>query len=212
MRETVLRGKELPELEAEARAHPTDALAQYYLAKSYYLHLRFSHAQSAYQAAIRLEPNSARAHLGLALSLYESGRLPEAQEAFADTLRLDNRSAWAEYMIGKIAWLQGRVADALPHMQHASQLDPRSAPAWFGLGVCYEQLHRYNEAVEPLRQAIARRENSAQYHTALGEVLVYRGYTDEGRKHYERALQLNPDYGPACQSDGRLLSAQGSRP
>jgi tetratricopeptide (TPR) repeat protein len=202
MRETILRGKALPELEAEARGHPDDALAQYYLAKSYYLHLRFSDARSAYEAAIRLDPNSARAHLGLALSLYESGRLREAEDAFVQTLRLDNRSAWSEYMIGKIAWLQGRLTDALPHMQRATQLDPRSDPAWFGLGVCYEQLHRYNDAVEPLRQAIAHREISAQYHTALGEVLVYRGYTDEGRKHYERALQLNPDYGPACQLMG----------
>jgi tetratricopeptide (TPR) repeat protein len=202
MRETILRGKELPELEAEARSHPDDALTQYYLAKSYYLHLRFSDARSAYAAAIRLDPDSARAHLGLALSLYESGRLREAQDEFAQTLRLDNRSAWAEYMLGKISWLQGRLTEALPHMQRATQLDPRSDPAWFGLGVCYEQLHRYNDAVEPLRQALAHREASAQYHTALGEVLVYRGYTDEGFQHYQRALQLNPNYGPACQLMG----------
>src|SRR5262249_15154556 len=91
VRETLLRGKDLPELEAEARAHPDDALAQYYLAKSYYLHLRFSDAQTAYQAVIRLDPNSARAHLGLALSLYESGMLREAQGELAQTLRLDER-------------------------------------------------------------------------------------------------------------------------
>lgn len=202
VRDTYLRSKELPELEVEARAHPDDALTQYYLAKSYYLHLRFADARSAYQTAIRLDPRSARTHLGLALSLYESGRLNEAQDEFAQTLRWDSRSAWAEYMTGKIAWLQGRLTDALPHLQRATRLDPRSDPAWFGLGVCYEQLHRYNDAVVPLQQAIAHRETSAQYHTALGEVLVYRGYTDEGRRHYERALQLNPRYGPACQLMG----------
>ncbi len=202
VRETLLRSKDLPELEAEARTHPDDALAQYYLAKSYYLHLRFSDARSAYEAAIRLDPKSARAHLGLALSLYESGMLREAQGALEQTLRLDERSAWAEYMLGKIAWLQGRLTEALPHLQRATRYDPRSDPAWFGLGVCYEQLRRYNDAVEPLRQAVARKETSAQYHTALGEVLIYRGYTDEGRRHYERALQLNPNYGPACQLMG----------
>jgi len=202
IREAILRGKELQELEAEARVHPGDALAQYYLAKSYYLHLRFPEARSAYETAIRLDPNSARSHLGLALSLYESGRLRDARDEFETTLRLDSRSAWSEYMLGKIAWLQGRVTEALPHMERATRLDPRSDPAWFGLGVCYEQLHRYNDAVEPLKLAISHREDRAQYHTALGEVLVYRGYTDEGRKHYERALQLNPNYGPACQLMG----------
>jgi tetratricopeptide (TPR) repeat protein len=202
VRETILRGKDLPELEAMVRAHPDDALAQYYLAKSYYLKLRFSDARSAYESAVRLDPDSARSHLGLGLALYESGKLQAAQDEFERTLRLDSHSAWAEYMIGKIAWLQGRTTDALPHMQRATQLDPRSDPAWFGLGVCYEQLHRYKDAVEPLRQAIARKETSAQYHTALGEVLVYRGSTEEGRKEYERALELNPNYGPACQLMG----------
>lgn len=202
VREAILRGKEPGELEAEVRLHPDDPVAQYYLAKSYYLRLRFSEALPAYQAAVRLDPDAARTHLGLALSLYELGRLREAQDELAQTLRLDNRSAWAEYMMGKIAWLQGRTAEALPHMQRATHLDPRSDPAWFGLGVCYEQLHRYGDAVEPLRQAIARKETSAQYHTALGEVLVYRGYTEEGRAHYERALQLNQNFGPACQLAG----------
>lgn len=205
MRAAMLRGKELHQLEAEAQRNPGDALVQYALAKSYYLHQRFSDAQSAYRTAIRLDPHSARSHLGLGLSLYETGQLQEAQEEFKQTLQLDNRSAWAEYMLGKIAWLQGRTNDAVPHLQRATQIDPRSDPAWFGLGVCYEQLHRYNDAVEPLRQAVARKETSAQYHTALGEVLVYRGYAEEGRQHYERALQLNPDYGPACQLMGNFL-------
>jgi len=202
VRENSLRGRDLSDLEAMARADPNDSLAQYYLAKAYYLRLRFDDARSAYESAVRLDPDSARAHLGLSLSLYESGKLQAAQDELERTLRLDPRSAWAEYMLGKIAWLQGRTTDALPHMQRAIQLDARSDPAWFGLGVCYEQLHRYNEAVDPLRQAIARKDGSAQYHTALGEVLVYRGYTDEGRKEYKRALDLNPNYGPACQLMG----------
>ncbi len=199
VRESILRGKEMAELEAVVRTHPDDAVAQYYLAKAYYLRGRFVEARTAYEQVVRLEPNSARAHLGLGLCLFESGKLPEGEDEFNRTLRLDQRSTWAEYMLGKICWLQGRITDALPHMQRATQLDPRIDQAWFGLGVCYEQLHRYNDAVFPLTQAILHKETSAQYHTALGEVMVYRGNTDEGRKHYERALQLNPSYGPLCQ-------------
>src|SRR4029453_15573735 len=65
------------------------------------------------------------------------------------------------------------------------------------LGICYIQLRRYGEAVGALRQAVAREEANPSYHTALGEILVYRGSTEDGRRHYERALQLDPDYGPA---------------
>ncbi len=204
MREAILRGKDLPELEAMVRSRPDDALAQYYLAKRYYLSRRFADASAAYEATVHLEPDSARAHLGLGLSLYETGRLKEAQVELEQTLRLEKRSAWAEYMLGKIAWLQGRLLDALPHMQRATKLDPRSDPAWYGLAICYIQLRRHDEAIEPLRNAIARRENSAQYHTALGEILVYRGHSEEGRKEYERALLLNPNYGPASGLMGRF--------
>src|SRR5438094_10583940 len=67
LHDSVLRGKDLPELEALVRQQPEDALAQYYLAKSYYLNRRFSEARAAYDEAVRLDRNSARAHLGLGL-------------------------------------------------------------------------------------------------------------------------------------------------
>ena len=46
-RETSLRGKSLPELEEAARRDPQDSLAQYYLAKGYYLSARFGEAFAA---------------------------------------------------------------------------------------------------------------------------------------------------------------------
>jgi len=212
MREAVLRGQEIPELEAAVRERPDDALAQYYLAKRYYTNRRFSDARDAYEKAIHLEPDSARAHLGLALSLFELGDLERARGVFEEALKRDNRLAWAEYMIGKIAWLQGRTAAALPHVKRATELDPRSDQAWYGLAVCYIQLNRFEEGAAALRQAIRRNEASARYHTALGEVLVYRGETDEGRKHYERAYQLNPNYGPICALMGNFYLKKESGP
>src|SRR4051812_12811545 len=50
LRDAILRGKDPGELEAEVRLHPDDPAAQYYLAKSYYLRMRFSDALPAYQA------------------------------------------------------------------------------------------------------------------------------------------------------------------
>lgn len=197
-RETGLRGKSLPELEEAARRDPQDSLAQYYLAKGYYLSARFGDARRAYQSAVELDPTSARAHLGLALSLFELGQLGAAQAEFERTLKLSPRLAWPEYMLGKIAWLRGNTSEALPHVRRATELDPRSDPAWYALSVCYIQLKRYEEGIAALREALKRAEATPSYHTAIGEVLAYRGHSDEGRQHYERALQLNPDYGPAC--------------
>src|SRR5207244_3561111 len=63
-----------------------------------------------------------------------------------------------------------------------------------------------------LRNAVARQDMSARYHTALGEMLVYRGQADEGFRHYERALQLHPDYGPACALMGRFYLEKATGP
>lgn len=204
VRDYILRGKDTPALEAIVAEHPDDALAHYHLAKRYYLDRRFSDASATYREAIRLEPRDARAHLGLALSLYESGLLGEARDEFDTTLRLNPGSAWAEYMEGTIAWFSGRVGDALPHMRRSAELDPRSDQAWYGVGVSLIQLHRYKEAVDALRSAIARNERSPRYHTAMGEVKAYLGDTEAGRREYARALELDPEYGPACGLMGGL--------
>jgi tetratricopeptide (TPR) repeat protein len=192
LREPLLRGRTVPELEAAVRSRPDDALARYYLAKGYYLSRRFPEAREAYEAAARRDPGSARTQLGLGLTLAEIGRNGEAKLALERALRLDARLAWAEYTLGKLLWLEGDAAGALPHVRRAAELDPRSDQSWYGLGVCYSQLGRHQEAIDAFRKAVERQETSAKYHTALGELLVYRGHVEEGRAHYERALALSP--------------------
>lgn len=204
-REYLLRTKEIPELEALARQNPADPVAQYYLGKGYYVSRRFSEARSAYEAAIQNDPDWARAHLGLALALYEEGDFGRAGDEFERARRLDGKLAWPEYMLGKLAWGRGSAEEALPHVRRATELDPRSDEAWYGLGVCYTQQRKYVEAIAALRNAVARREENAKYHTALGELLIYRGQPEEGLSHYERALKLDPDYGPLCALLGRFL-------
>jgi superkiller protein 3 len=180
-------------------------VAQYHLGKRYYTSRRFADARIAYETAIRSDPGWARAHLGLGLSLYEEGATARAREELERALSLDPSLAWAEFMLGKIEWSGGSVNEALPHVRRATELDPRSAEAWYGLGVCYTQQRDYPHAIEALRKAVARQNGSARYHTALGELLAYRGQADEGVKEYERALQLDPQFGPVCALMGRYL-------
>jgi Flp pilus assembly protein TadD len=204
VREVIVRGKDLAELQALVSRQPDDPIAQYYLGRRYVAARRFSEATEAYEAATRLDPGSARAHLGLGLSLFELGKLQQAHDELAVAVHLDDRQAPAEYTLGKIAWMQGNLTQAVPHLQRATQLDSHSAPAWYGLAVCFVQQERRDLALDPLKHAIACDETNAQYHTTLGELLVFLGRTDEGRQQYERALQLAPDYGPAVALMGDL--------
>src|SRR5262249_31774443 len=97
-----------------------------------------------------------------------------------------------------IAWLKGRPGDAAPHMRRSTELDKRSSIAWYGLGVCYMQLNRSDEAIDALKNALRRQEANAKNHTALGELLITKGMAEEGKREYERAVQIDPNFGPAC--------------
>lgn len=202
--ENTLRTLSLPELEAVVQRRPEDFSARYEVAKRYYVAQEFAAARTAYKEAIRIDPQSARAHLGLGLSMMELGEVPAAKEELESALRLDPRLAWAEYMLGKISWLRGDVNTALRHVRRATELDPRSHPAWYFQSVCYITMKRFDEGIEALTQALAREDNNPRYHLAIGELQVYRGQTDQGRQHYERALQLDPNFGPACALMGSL--------
>jgi tetratricopeptide (TPR) repeat protein len=204
MREAILRGKDLSELEAIVRQHPDDAIAQYYLAKRYFLNHQFVDARTAYEATTRLDPNSARAHLGLGLTWFELHQIQSSQDELTQALTLDHQLPWAEYMLGRIAWLEGNSEAAIPHLQRAIKLDSRSAVAWYGLAVCYIQLGHRDTALGAMQQAVAHDETNTRYHTTLGELLVFQGKTEEGHREYDRALQLDPNYGPAVALMGSL--------
>lgn len=212
LREYLLRNETLPELEAAVRSQPKDAVAQYYLGKQYYLNRRFFEARVAYQEAVRLDPTWARARLGLALAHYELGELKDARTEFQETLRRDDRSAWAEYMLGKLDWRERKLDDAITHVRKSLELDPRSDQAWYGLAACYTEKRQYKEAIDALRKAVERKENDPAYHTALAELLVFQGELADGKQHYERALQINPDFGAACALLGRFYLQKATEP
>jgi Flp pilus assembly protein TadD len=59
------------------------------------------------------------------------------------------------------------------------------------------------------RTTIARNPNCWMAYNNLGPILVDHGHRDEAIQHYERALQLKPDYAEALNNLGAVLLAQG---
>jgi tetratricopeptide (TPR) repeat protein len=206
LHETVLRSKELPELERLVREHPNDAVARYYLGRRYLQSRRFAEAASAYDAAARLDPNSARVRLELGYALYAQGDLKLASTEFLQAKRLDGRSARAEYMLGKVSWAEHNLNEALSHFQHATELDTRLDDAWYGMGLCLISSLHLDAASGAVQKAIAINPNRPDYLATLGELeLRLSDNAADARRQFERALQLDPNYGQACALMGELL-------
>jgi Flp pilus assembly protein TadD len=71
---------------------------------------------------------------------------------------------------------------------------PRNFRAQGNLGAALQEQGRLEEAVEPLRRAIAIRPDYAFAHTTLGVVLARLGKLDEAAAAHEAAVRVRPDY------------------
>ena len=142
---------------------------------------------------------------------------PESWQAYDLYLRATDRSR---------QWDREAFAAGERWLEQAVALDPSFAPAYALLAECHVSAwiepkdHRYQDpatldAAWRLAQAAMERDPLLPAaHAAFGNILHWRGETDEAIKAYERALELNPNsaqffYGHVLAIAGRPLDGLG---
>jgi TolB-like protein len=118
-------------------------------------------------------------------------------------------------------WDREAFAASERWLEQAVALDPNFAPAYASLAQCRVSAwiepkdHRYQDpatldAAWRLAQAAMERDPLLPAaHAAFGNILHWRGETDEAIKAYEHALQLNPNSAPVQDFYGAVLSMAG---
>jgi serine/threonine-protein kinase len=145
--------------------------------------------------ALRLAPGLPQAHLAAGLAHYSAG---------------DSRGALAEFKLGRNrapndAELWSWIANANLHLgnwdsmlvalDHARKLDPRNASLLHGIGDKYHYLHRYREAIEAYRSALALAPDLVQTRLSLAwTYILWKGQLDTLRSVL-RSLPLDVDAG-----------------
>ena len=204
-----------PEEEAAIRGSPVGNVGAYEL----YLHGRFFLAQrsrasletavSYFQRAIALDPESALAYSALADAYALLGAtgygglppvevMPKAEQAARKALSIDGNSAEAHTSLAST--LMSYYWDwegSEKHFKTALRLNPGYSTAhhWYGL-----YLAATNDLEGALREiGVARRLDplSPAANAALARCLYYRREYNEAVPLFERALELDPDFGPA---------------
>jgi TolB-like protein len=117
-----------------------------------------------------------------------------------------NAEAYQHYLRGRHYWNK-RTADgiknAIAEFQLAIDLDPAYALAYAGLADCYLVLEQYaavpNREVLPKAKAAAEQalridDSLAEAHTSMASAYDADWQWAEGRREYERAIELNPNY------------------
>nr|HEV7952478.1 hypothetical protein [Candidatus Acidoferrales bacterium] len=127
-------------------------------------------AQAALQKALELDPHSGEAHGTLALIAYTwDWDWPRAEREFQ--LALKEGAPWlTQSRYGWALATQGRFEESRVHLQAAQDLDPLSTGPRINEMLALYLQHKYPEAGETLRGALAQNPNSVSTHILLGVV------------------------------------------
>lgn len=102
----------LSELQRIADAEPTNARAQYQLARSQHAMRSLNNARMMYERALRVDPVNGAAHNDLGVLYFQQGNLTAAEQSFRRAVALDPFAAASRYNLGLVFARTRRPRDA----------------------------------------------------------------------------------------------------
>ncbi|CAN5840618.1 hypothetical protein BH23DEI1_BH23DEI1_01280 [soil metagenome] len=159
-------------------------------------------AQQAFRRGVVLDPSSATAHNNLGNVMYRLGDCSGAEFELSQAVSLAPNSLSAVSSLAIAMFECGDVAGSIPRFEQALQLDGAVfVPAVFTyLARAYVDQGRLDDAVRRAQQGALLPPESAEAHYHLGTVYDARrapGDVEAARRAFERALELDSEYGPA---------------
>lgn len=145
-------------------------------------------------------PTQALAHRKMAAALDRMGRFAQAETHYQAAAKLSPNDSKIWNDKGYSLYLQGRYDDAETSLRTAAKLDPGDARIQTNLGLALAALGRNDAALEALTQA----GGGAAAHANLAYLLAAKGQTDDARRHYELALEQQPNFDAARAGLARL--------
>lgn len=144
-----------------------------------------------------------------AVALLRNGEFGEAARVAGQVLAEEPRHAGALHLLGTIKAQQRELAAALELFARALDQDGTRADFWFSHGVVLKELHRFEEAIASLEQAVERDPGHALAICVRGDCLAALGRPAEALACFDRALSTNPNLVDAINNRGNALRALG---
>jgi TolB-like protein/DNA-binding winged helix-turn-helix (wHTH) protein/tetratricopeptide (TPR) repeat protein len=126
---------------------------------------------SAARKALELDPNLSEALILLADTEQRQWRWAEAETEYRRALELNPNDAAAHTRFALWLLCQGRTEEAVVSARHGRELDPLSISGDSVAWILF-QSHRYDEAIQEARSALAVQPNNAGALLTLGFVLI----------------------------------------
>lgn len=159
--------------------------------------------------AEKLAPLDERNRFLLALSYVTIGRLNWAGPEFERLAQASPSNAVYRYWLARIAYRKMNIESAVAHAQKAIQLDPAFMKAYDQLGLCYEALGDWDQAIKAFQQAIglnAQQAPRSPWPTLnLGILLLRLERLDDAEAHLRDSVSTDGRFPVAHYRLGQVL-------
>ena len=147
-------------------------------------------AEAEFKRALALNPNYALAHQRYAIQLATMERMEEATAAIKRAQQIDPLSLIINTDAALILFLQGFYAEAIDQCYKTLELDPNFSVAHFQLGLAFEQLGRFDEAIEAFGRGVTLSADRS-FLTAPAYTYAVSGEHEKARKMLNAVLELS---------------------
>jgi len=120
-------------------------------------------------------------------------RLADARRIFSQAQELSGPAHLPPLGLACVHDELGQTDGALKRLQEAFTHEPRDSSISFGVGLCFEQLERREEAAEAYRNAIDLCPNLRNAYERLAAIAIRNGEWSTARECYSRLAELDPD-------------------
>jgi len=180
-------------LKEAVRLNPEDSRAEYQLATLYRKEGRQREANEAFQKAKQNMAASDRRSQLKQECAQELDRGASDQATSACEQLNNPNDAELLTALGILYGQHGQLEKALPPLERAAALAPKQPQMQYNLAFTYFQLHRYEEAREPLAQAVERWPDLFPLNALYGAVLWNLGEVSPAYQALHRAHRLNSE-------------------
>ncbi|HEV3164316.1 MAG TPA: tetratricopeptide repeat protein [Isosphaeraceae bacterium] len=152
------------------------------------------------------DKQKALAHRRMGAALDRLGRFAQAEVHYRQALKCSPNDALVWNDAGYSYYLQHRWGDAERSLLQAAKLDPANSRVQTNLGLTLAAEGKTDAALA----ALAKSGGPVVAQANLGYILAATGKTDQARKHYQAAIDMQPDFEAARFALTRLDAPKGS--
>jgi len=176
---------------------------------------RFDEALAKVDKLVAKSPDDVVLLYERAMILIDASRIDDAEAALRKVAAAKPDFYDAQRMLGRIiidraGSDRAKIDDALAHLQAAFRIYPDDLATGMAVAQILLNTGRWAESEKVLATMLERAPDQRAINYMYGQVLTKLGRGDESRQYYERAVEVDPTFGPAVQQLVDIYEAENN--